>query len=88
MRKSLVVLTAVIGLLFIGCTENVRARHFGGTETIQLEAGARVVNVTWKEGSDLWILTRQDAVVKPTTYNFSEKSNWGVMQGKIVIIEN
>lgn len=68
------------------CTANQNARQYGGTETINLEAGQRVVNVTWKGESDLWILTRQDTTA-PTTYTFQEKSNWGVMEGKVILIE-
>ena len=88
MKKLLVLALIVAGLFMVSCTDNVRARHFGGTEYIQLEKGTRVVNVTWKEGSDLWILVKKDETLKPTVYYFSEKSNWGVMQGQIVITEN
>lgn len=69
-----------------GCTENTRARVYGGTQTIELEPGKRLVNVTWKEGSDLWILTKVDTT-KPTTYQFQEKSNMGVWEGKVIIKE-
>lgn len=72
--------------LIYGCTENTRARVYGGTQTIELESGKRLVNVTWKEGSDLWILTKVDTT-KPTTYQFQEKSNIGVWEGKVIIIE-
>jgi len=43
--------------------------------------------VTWK-GNALWILTsnRPDSV-KPQTYQFSEKSSWGVIEGNYTIIE-
>jgi len=87
MKKLLVLAVIVAGLFTVSCTENIRARHWGGTENIQLESGNRVVNVTWKEGN-VWILTKQDATTKPTVYTFAEKSNWGVMQGSIVIVEN
>lgn len=70
------------------CTPNSRARNWGGTETINLESGTRLVNVTWKgqDGTDMWLLTKQDTTV-PTTYTFQERSNWGVMEGKVIIIE-
>jgi len=87
MKKLLVLTVIVAGLFIVSCTDNVRARHFGGNENIQLETGVRVVNVTWKDG-DLWILVKKDETLKPTVYTFSEKSNWGIMQGQIVITEN
>ena len=75
----------VLTLSLVGCTSNESARRFGGTETIDLKPGARVVNVTWKE-VDLWILTKQDTT-KPTSYSFKEKSNFGLMEGEIIINE-
>jgi hypothetical protein len=83
MKKTLLGLFAIT--LLVSCNENSRARHWGGTETINLETGERLVNVTWKENG-LWILTKQDTT-KPTTYSFKEKSQWEMMQGQITIIE-
>jgi hypothetical protein len=81
------VLLGLLGItMLVSCTENTRARVWGGSQTIQLEEGVRLVNVTWKEGSDLWILTKRDTT-KASTYSFSEKSNLGVMEGHVIIIE-
>jgi len=93
MKKLLATFIGGITLmtLIYGCTENTQARMYGGTETIQLEEGVRLVNVTWKStgaytNSDLWILTKKDTT-NPTTYYFKEKSNFGVMEGQVIIIE-
>ena len=75
----------VLTLSLVGCTANESARVYGGTETIDLNPGARLVNVTWKE-TNLWILTKQDTT-KPTTYSFKEKSSFGLMEGEIIINE-
>ena len=76
--------------LLASCTENSKARMWGGTETIQLEPGKRLVNITWKSGdktgADLWILTKQDTT-KPSTYLFEEKSSMGIFEGKVIVIE-
>ena len=45
----------ILGSLLISCTANQRARNIGGTMTIEAPAGMRVVNMTWKEGNNLWI---------------------------------
>lgn len=86
--KKLLGLLAIVTLA--SCTENSKARMWGGTETIQLDPGKRLVNITWKStdktGSDLWILTKQDTT-KPSTYLFEEKSSFGIMEGKVIIIE-
>lgn len=78
MKKILLV---AITLLAIGCTDNKKARSFGGTETISLEPNEKFINVTWKE-SNLWIIV-QDTVTGD--YIAREKSSFGVWEGKIII---
>ena len=85
MKKLFILAIAAISLA--SCTENQRARSFGGTEVIDLESGTRVVNVTWKgKDASLWILTKKDTT-KATTYYFTEKSGFGVMEGQVIINE-
>lgn len=87
MKKVLTLL--VIAVALVSCTQNQMAKNFGGTETITLEPGKRLVNVTWKgdKGSaNLWILTKQDTT-KPTTYSFKEKSDAGILEGEVIIKE-
>ena len=76
-------LLAVVLLSLYSCTDNQRARNFGGTETIKIEPQEKFINITWK-GEDLWVVV-QDTVTG--VYYAKEKSSFGVMQGK-VIIEN
>ena len=85
MKKLIILLAFAISLTMTSCTENIRAKEWGGNLTINLESQERVVNVTWKN-ADLWILTKIDTT-KQQLYNFSEKSTWGIMQGNITIIE-
>jgi hypothetical protein len=76
-----------LGILLIGvmvlfsCTENQRARRWGGTETIDLKPNEVVLNVTWKQ-DQMWICTKD--TVTNVTY-FREKSNWGVLEGTVVL---
>jgi hypothetical protein len=84
MKKLFIIVIAAISLS--SCTGNQRARTFGGTEVINLESGVRLVNVTWKGKDALWILTKKDTT-KATTYYFSEKSGFGVMEGQVIINE-
>lgn len=87
MKRTLITtLILLIGLLIsTSCTDNRRARNWGGTETIRLREFTnpteKVINVTWK-GDNLWILT-QDTVSK--TLYFREKSNLGIAEGKVII---
>lgn len=69
-----------------GC--NTMTRQFGGTSTVELPKGQKLVNVTWKE-SDLWYLTKpMTDNDKAETYEFTEDSNLGMMEGKVIIKES
>lgn len=93
MKKTFVIsLIAVIAIVIIAvcysCTEQQRARGFGGTMTERLPVGQKLIMVTWKEGNDLWILTRDMRDNEfPETYTFKEKSSLGVLQGTVIISE-
>lgn len=74
-------------VLITSCSENSMTKNFGGTSTINLPSGRRFVNITWKNDADLWILTKEDTALKPTIYHFTEKSNYGLKSGDVIIIE-
>ena len=77
MKKVLIILAAVFT---ISCTDNSRARTWGGTETVNLPTNCKFINSTWKE-TELWIVV-QDTVTKQN-YMY-EKSSFGVLEGKII----
>ena len=79
MKKLFVLLVGAT--LFTACSDNVRARHFGGTEKVQLKPNEVVLNVTWKE-TEMWICTKD--TITGVTY-FREKSSWGVMEGTVIL---
>ena len=80
MKKVLLIL-AVTSVSLIACTDNQRARTYGGIEDVQLKPNEIVLNITWK-GNQMWICT------KDTTTGivyFREKSNWGVLEGTVIL---
>jgi uncharacterized lipoprotein YehR (DUF1307 family) len=79
MKKIFVIAIAVMAL--VSCTENERARRFGGVEEVELKPNEVVLNVTWK-GNEMWICTKDTAT--NITY-FREKSSWGVMEGTVIL---
>ena len=79
--STMVVLFMAIVIGSTSCTENERARNFGGTETIKLLPNEEFVNITWKQ-DNLWVIVKDKATGK---YYAREKSSFGVLQGKVVI---
>jgi hypothetical protein len=79
MKKLIFITVVTLGLA--SCTENERARRFGGTEEISLKTNEVVLNVTWKE-NEMWICTKD--TVSNVVY-FREKSSWGVMEGTVIL---
>ena len=74
--------------LACACTQNSCSRSYGGSSTVKLDSGMKLVNVTWKE-ADLWLLQRpMESGEKPVTSVFEEVSSFGVFQGKVSIVES
>ena len=87
MKKQVLIVAILITLIFIGCTQNQRAKSFGGNANINLPFGKKLVTVTWKD-KDLWYLTKpMKANDEAETYTFQEESSWGLMEGTVTIIE-
>lgn len=77
----------LVAAIFTSCTENQRARKFGGDQTITLAPGQRLDNITWKE-SEIWILSHPAKDGEPAeVHTFHEKSSFGVIEGTITIVE-
>ena len=90
--KKIIAITLIFLLLLIttstlnGCHETTK--NFGGTMTIELEPGQKLEEITWKDDTTLWILTRpfrEDE--KPETHMFYADTEFGVFEGKVIIIE-
>jgi uncharacterized lipoprotein YehR (DUF1307 family) len=79
MKKIFVIAIAAMSLA--SCTENERARRFGGVEEVELKPNEVVLNVTWKE-NEMWICTKDTTT---NTVYFREKSSWGVMEGTVIL---
>lgn len=85
--KNLVIALAVLATM-TACTSQQRAKGYGGTATIHVPKGQKVISATWKK-LDLWYLTRpmrQDE--QPETLTLRESSDFGVMQGSVVLQES
>lgn len=85
---AIILAIVIIIAMFCGCTKNSRTKNYGGSMTITLPKGKRIVEATWKN-SDLWYLTEQmDSDYTPKKKVFKEVSQWGVWEGEITFIES
>jgi hypothetical protein len=83
---KLLPLVAILALA-PACTQQERAKSFGGTAEVVLPQGTKLVGATWKE-TQLWYLTRprREGEVAETL-TFEESSNFGILEGKVIFKE-
>lgn len=87
-RLAVIAVTFLTACMFFACTENERARNYGGEQTVKLPKGEKLIEATWKE-SNLWYLTEpMDSDYVPKTKVLKESSDFGVWNGKIIFIES
>lgn len=87
MKRLILSLTLVTALLS-SCTDNVRAKNWGGSMTIKVPPGNKVTNITWKKG-DLWYSYRPfQEGEHPVTQYFVEESSFGIMEGSVKFVES
>ena len=95
MKKIMKKIILVLGIIVMACSisgcQQV-TKQFGGTSTIDLPAGKKLVPYTiqWEpKSSNIWYLTEDaEPGYTPKMYEFHESSNLGVAEGKIIFIEH
>ena len=87
--KFLLFFVALMGIFSLSsCTQNQRARQFGGDMTIRLKPGEKLMMATWK-GTDLFYLTEpMEEGYVPKVKNFYEDSSYGMLQTTVKFIES
>ena len=88
MKKIIVLITCISTLLMAGCNEQTMTRSYGGSMTINLEPNEKLEEITWKDESALWYLTRpMRDDEEPETHTFKQSSAYGIFKGTVTIIE-
>lgn len=83
--KSLILFVTIA--LTSSCTENTRAKAFGGTATVELPEGKKFVSATWKD-QQLWYIYRDGRFGEmPETFILKEKSSFGLVEGEVKFVE-
>ena len=86
MKKYLFLLIALVAMC--SCTENQRARAYGGNMTIELPKGEKLVNATWKEANLFYLTELMEEGYVPKSKKFRESSNFGVWESEITFVES
>lgn len=83
------IILSILSILFLSnCSENQRAKKFGGVMTINLPPNTKFVSATWKE-SELWYIYRsRKSGESPETTIMREDSSFGLVEGTVRFIEH
>lgn len=83
-------LMAIVALAICSsCTKNQLVKKFGGSATMDLPSGQKLINVDWDKSEHMWYLTRpMTSSDTAKTYTFKESSNYGIVQGTYTIVEH
>ena len=86
MKRILFILC--VAFCFASC-EQIITREYGGTTTIKLQPGEKLIEATWKDDGNIWYLTEpMDSNYVPKTKIFKESSVFGQLEGKVIFIES
>lgn len=88
MKTRIFIFSFLIVTMFLAsCTQNQKAKNFGGKAEITLPKGKKLIIATWKD-DNLWYLTRDmHPEENAEVYQFSEESSFGVLEGVYIIKE-
>lgn len=88
MKKIKIIFVILLVLFtFSGCAQSM-ARNWGGNYTLELPAGEKLIEITWKE-DEIWYLSRpmrEDEFTE--TYTFQEDTVYGLLEGTVTVIES
>lgn len=85
MKKILFILLTII--CFTSCEQTI-TREYGGTTTIKLQPGEKLLEATWKDDGNIWYLTEpMDSNYVPKTKIIKESSVFGQLESKVIFIE-
>ena len=88
MKKFIFLSLICFSLFSTSCTENIRARKFGGTLNINVEKGYKVTSSTWKENQLFYFVEPMESDYKPKEKHFIENSSWGIIESEVVFNES
>lgn len=93
MKTSVKIFFILVAVILIAnlcsCTENERAKNWGGTMTVDVEPGYEVMMATFKSDASMWYMVRKMADdYTPTDKILIEDSGWDIIHGKVIFHES
>lgn len=86
--KRFILISIATGVVLLSSGCQTATKSFGGSMTLELDPGEKLVEITWKEES-LWYLTRpmrEDE--EPEIYKFKQSSEFGIFEGTVTVVES
>lgn len=87
MKKIYLLLSLLTILSFSNCTEQERARKFGGKIEIEVPAGYKVTSATWKDAELFYFLEQMEEGYVPKDKKFVESSSYGFWESEVLFKE-
>ena len=87
MKKIYLFLSLLTILSFSSCTEQERARNFGGKIKIEVPAGYKVTSATWKETELFYFIEPMEEGYTPKEKKFVESSGYGIWESEVTFKE-
>lgn len=88
MKKIFVSLLVLLtGIVITSCTQQERARNFGGTMVIEVPNGYKVTNATWKENDLFYFIEPMEEGYQPKQKKFIESSSYNILETEVVFNE-
>lgn len=77
----------IFSLLLASCTDNTRAKYYGGTAEVELPKDKKLISATWKDEQLWYLYTERSPSEAPKQSVLHEQSKFGLVEGKVVFIE-
>ncbi len=85
---KLKLLPIIAAFALASCTENERAKTFGGTMNVDLPPNTKFITATWKS-DELWYIHRpRKAGETADVVTMQEDSVFGFVEGKVIFTEH
>ena len=74
-------------LSFSSCTEQERARNFGGKIEVEVPTGYKVTSATWKDSELFYFIEPMEEGYVPKEKKFVESSCYGILESEVTFKE-